>query len=464
MYSDLFDQLSGGAGGSRGGHHHHHHRDVDRTPPPLVSFKAGKMELLPKTNTTGSNKLSYYCQANTARGEVRLVWKNNQLHWQWYDRRDKKVVDSDAIVEAGSTFERVLLTDKPHQDDRIYVWTKQATTTAPPNTTGTSAVASTSSTSSNNDSSMDPAASENIQQQYVMYWMQDANPEKDDEIVAQVNQYLADPQSAAPPASTDSTASGGDRNGAAGSTSSIHNATVAAGSSSSSSNNNSNAQVDALSSILENLGMPQTSTATSSSSSSTPETSRNILGTAGTGAATNTGGTLTLADLQGAMASVQQQQAPSRAGPSLAEVVTPAAVTTLLEQPEVCQRLLECLPPEQRSMEHLEDNLRSPQVQATLRTLTAALMPDDDDEDAGSRSGGAGSMDSFYSVLANFSLDPADGQAALLAENNPILAFLDCILKSVENEKANEQGRGGEKKHDQDVYDQKNNDNDHQEE
>lgn len=80
-------------------------------------------------------------------------------------------------------------------------------------------------------------------------------------------------------------------------------------------------------------------------------------------------------------------------------------------------------------MEHLEDNLRSPVVQQTLRTLSAALVPDED-----------GDMSGFYSVLANFSLDPADpahGQEAMAA-NSPIQAFLDCLAKSVQKEEEEE--------------------------
>jgi hypothetical protein len=87
---------------------------------------------------------------------------------------------------------------------------------------------------------------------------------------------------------------------------------------------------------------------------------------------------------------------------------------------------MEFLPEEQRSPEHLEENLRSPQVQATLRSLTTALQPDD-----------VGSMEGYHSVLANFQLDPADGEEALRS-GNPIQAFLDCVLASVEKEKEEE--------------------------
>ena len=129
---------------------------------------------------------------------------------------------------------------------------------------------------------------------------------------------------------------------------------------------------------------------------------------------------LTLADLQGAMAGIQNQAA-SQPVP-LTEVVTPAAISSIMENEGARERLIALLPEEHRSAEFLEENLRSPQVQQTLRALTQALLPD-----------GAGNMDSFYSVLANFSLESADGQEAMAA-NNPIQAFLDCLLASVKKE------------------------------
>lgn len=98
------------------------------------------------------------------------------------------------------------------------------------------------------------------------------------------------------------------------------------------------------------------------------------------------------------------------------------------------ERLIEFLPEEQRSVEHLAENLRSPQVRATLRSLTAALLPDD-----------TGSMDGYYSVLANFNLDGA--QESLIANhNNSLQAFLECVLKSVEKEKEEQDGGDDDKK------------------
>lgn len=334
MYADLFDHLGA--------------RDRPRTarsdsPPviePLVALKAGQMAL------TASDHGTYECVPDFGRGEIRLVWKDAALQWEWYNRRERKVEETFLIDGDTATFERVPLNDKVHENDRIYVLDR----------TGRG--------------------------DYRMYWMQAADAGDEDELVAKVNQYLSDPMSARPASEAPA-------------------APAAAGASTAPS-----AQVDALSSILENLGMPQNGDSSSSSSS---------LAAASPAPAT---GTLTLADLQGAMAGVAQQQAPP--GPSLSEVVTPSAVTDLLEDEAVVERLLQLLPEEQRTHEALEENLRSPQVQATFRTLTAALLPDD-----------SGNMDGFYSLIANFQLDPEDGHAALAA-GNPIQAFLDCLLKSVE--------------------------------
>ena len=228
--------------------------------------------------------------------------------------------------------------------------------------------------------------------------------------MVQVNQYLADPASAAPAGTTSTTA--GDSNAAtsSGGRETLGGATTGA----SGSNPPSQSQVDALSNILQNLGMPQSEGSSASASDGGATGGAAAAGAGG-------GGMLTLADLQGAMAGIQSQQAASQPVP-LTEVVTPAAITSLMENEQARERLIALLPEEQRSNEYLEENLRSPQVQQTLRALTQALLPDGD-----------GNMDSFYSVLANFSLDPADGQEAMAA-NNPIQAFLDCLLASVKKD------------------------------
>jgi len=360
MYSDLFDQLgaSGGDSGNRNASSSNSNADTS-----LVSFKAGKMNL-----DWNDDAGSFHCEPNNTRGEVRIVWKDNKCLWQWYDRRDKKVVDSISLHDfPESTFERIELESKQNKDDRIYVWTQK------------------------------PG-------QYLMYWMQDESDEKDDEYVGMVNSYLADPQSASPEDTTT-----GDR-GTTTTAAAASNATSTAAAPTSTDQS----QVDTLSNILQNLGMPQ-----------------NADGSARTTNTTATTGQLTLEDLQGAMANMQQPEQPS--APPLSEIVTPEAIRQLMANDEVRNRLVQLLPEEQRSEQYLEDNLRSPQVQQTLRSLTQALLPDD-----------TGNMDGFYSVLANFNLDPADGQDAM-AQNNPIQAFLDALLASVQKEEeSKEEGESKE--------------------
>ena len=354
MYSELFDQL--GARSSRESNAANNASSSATSPAPLVSFHAGRMELKKR-----QEPLQYQCEPLKTRGEVRLVWKSNALQWQFYDRRDKKVLETHAVADyPHSTFERISLADQKQQ--RVFVWTR-------------------------------PTDQENP---HLMYWMQDISDEKDDQITATVNQYLSDPKSAAPEGSaaameTEETANS-NANAPAASTSTTTTTTEG--------------QVDALSSILENLGMPQ---------------GNNNLSTDAPAAAPT--GTLTLADLQGAMAGIS---APPTAGPALSEVVTPEAITGILADEAACQRLMELLPPEQRTPEQLQDNLRSPQVQQTLRSLTATLLPDE-----------TGDMSGLYSVLANFQLDPADAQAAI-AQGNPIQAFLDALMKSVQKEQEEE--------------------------
>ena len=207
---------------------------------------------------------SFHCEPNNTRGEVRIVWKDNKCQWQWYDRRDKKVVDSISIHDfPESTFERIELESKQNKDDRVYVWTQK------------------------------PG-------QYLMYWMQDESAEKGDEYVGMVNSYLADPQSAAPKGTTSTTA--GTRDTSNGATVSATAAAVPASSSTDQS------QVDALSNILQNLGMPQNADGTTSA----------------------TTGQLTLQDLQGAMASMQQQQ-QQPTSPPLSEIITSEVIRQLMQ-------------------------------------------------------------------------------------------------------------------------------------
>jgi hypothetical protein len=142
---------------------------------------------------------------------------------------------------------------------------------------------------------------------------------------------------------------------------------------------------------------------------------------------------LTLSDLQGAMAGLATTSPPSNSvyngttqppGPPLSEIMTAENVleSGILENENVRAKLIALLPENQQSEERLLENLRSPQVRQCLNALSAALCDDQ-----------GGSMENFNSILANFQLRPEDGAIAMMA-GNPIQAFLDCVLKSVQRE------------------------------
>jgi len=140
--------------------------------------------------------------------------------------------------------------------------------------------------------------------------------------------------------------------------------------------------------------------------------------------------------MQGLATSTPPGSAPvGMPGPPLSELATADAIDAsgILSDPAVRARLVDLLPEGQRTDSHLEDNLRSPQTQQCLKSLTAALAAGDE----------------FNSILANFALDPSDGAAAM-ASGNPIQAFLDCVLKQVEKEKAAKKEEEEEEGKDQD--------------
>ena len=253
----------------------------------------------------------------------------------------------------GGTFERVPLTDKTHENDRVYVWTSTSTSAGDDNSNKT---------------------------EHRMYWMQDAEVGDEAEVVKKVNEYLQDPTKAAPAGAAATTT------GAAGASSS--SAAASSGTAGAASSSNAN-QVDALSSILENLGMPQTSEGSAAATSSSA---------AAAAAPSSSGGAnqLTLADLQGAMAGISAgtTTAATPPGPPLNDVLTTQAIDTLLESDAVVQRLLPLLPAgQQQSVEELRANLTSPQMRNTVSALQQALLPDD-----------TGDLSGYASVVANFQL------------------------------------------------------------
>ena len=307
MYSDLFDALGGNPNASSSSNARSNSNSTDEAKP-LLSFKAGKVELALQENG------KFLATPDTRRCQVNLKYNDDsQLTWEWFDRREKKVMDTIRITDPVS-LERADVPKSQDADcnDRVYYW--------------------------------------KLDSEWRMIWLQDK--EEDPELIDKINKILKEttkpPTADSAEGASDAAAHGSDPVSAR-SPSSVSTTTR---------------QVDALSNILENLGMPQ----------GVDQNNVNAAETAAPApeAAAGAGGTLTLADLQSAMGGVQTQQDNTNP-PGLHEVVTPGAVSSLLASEEVRNRLMQELPEEQRSAEFLESCLRSPQVQQVRLLLSLCL-------------------------------------------------------------------------------------------
>jgi len=108
MYSDLLDVLGNQSSSSVSTRRGEAEKHV------AVSFKAGKMKMELQENG------KYWVTPDKRRGQVQLVWSNDQeLKWEWMDRREKDVTDSYKVV-GGNKFERV---DTGKEEERIYLLT-----------------------------------------------------------------------------------------------------------------------------------------------------------------------------------------------------------------------------------------------------------------------------------------------------------------------------------------------------
>lgn len=436
-------------------------RGMNAEPKTLVSFKAGKM--IAEVQQNGK----YMVTADPRRGTLEVSWtpagssgngggssnnasgggsgggsSNGMLKLEWKDRRTRAVVDSIKVFpEDECTYSKVMTGTGPEREgDRVYL-----------------------------------LQFGNQSERRFFFWMQDKlEGNVDEENCVKINTFMADADAAAAAANGEDNESDSKKDSASKKGSGSADATQAgtAGgtldnealmsimqglNTNNSDENNSGSgeapQVDALSNILENLGMPQPratgagvateNDATSASATPAPAAADptstpapTSINTATPSApapkASSTGG-LTLSDLQGAMAGLATTSPPSglplsfaqpQPGPPLSAVVTPENIieSGILNDENIKAKLIEMLPENQRTEDRLIENLRSPQVQQCLKSLTAALCD------------GEGSMDSFNSILANFQLRPEDGAIAM-ASGNPVQAFLDCVLKSVQREK-----------------------------
>lgn len=212
------------------------------------------------------------CQVNLKYGD------DSQLLWEWFDRREKTVLDTIRITDPVE-LKRAAVPKSSDADsnDRVYYW--------------------------------------KLDSEWYMIWLQDK--EEDPELIDKANEILKTTKKP-----TNAIAAGV--------------SAPSPGNESTSSVSTTTRQVDALSNILESLGMPQQGDPSS---------------TAG-GTSAPASGTLTLADLQGPMGGVLQQRASSNP-PALNEIVTADAISSLLVNEDVRQRLMEQLPEEQRTEDYL---------------------------------------------------------------------------------------------------------------
>jgi len=401
----------------------------ENEPKTLLSFKAGKM--IAEVQPNGK----YMVKSDPRRGTLEVNWTASSssssssgsagvLKLEWKDRRTRQVVDSLTIFpEDDCTYTKVD-TGSGRDGDRVYLLQYG-----------------------------------NASDRRFFFWMQEKEEGNEDEDhCVKINTFMAEPERAAAVANgedADADASGeGEKKGSGnggkkdGSGSSNANTSgaldsnalmsIMQGLNAGEDNASGTAaapqvQVDALSNILENLGMPQNnasaSTNTSTASDAPAMNTATPAPSVTPSATTSTTGGLTLSDLQGAMAGLATTSPPSSTlqppGPPLHEVVSPSNIiqSGILDNPTTKQKLISLLPENQRTEEKLMENLSSPQVQQCLKSLQAALL----DDEAG-----------VNSILANFQLRPEDGAIAMAA-GNPIQAFLDCVLKSAQRETAEQE-------------------------
>lgn len=382
----------------------------------ILTFKAGKMDPVLQPNG------KYLITADRRRGQVSLLYtlstptRTGNLKLEWKDRRTQSVESIPIIPEDGGTFAPI---PTGREGERVYVLQFGSNT-----------------------------------ERRFFYWMQDKlDPNVDDQHCIDMNKYISDVNACIvaaggePPVPEESTSTNDGAPEASSETPTATGTPTTATSTTTTttapaSSSTEQQQVDALSNILENLGMPQRSTTTTTTSSTHPpaasaSTTSAPSTTPSANTSTTTGGVLTLADLQGAMAGLATHSPSTSTNianptPPLTELANSDAIheSGILDNPTAVARLMEFLPEHQRTEEMLRENLRSPQVQQALHSLTMALVGQDDDQ---------GSLESYHSIIANFQLTAEDGAAAM-ASGNPIQAFLDCLLASVtkENESTEE--------------------------
>lgn len=319
--------------------------------PPLVQLNAGKCQL---SERTANNK--YQVTADNRRGQITLTRGNDGiLHFKWINKANGTVEDDRMIMSGGEATFKKVKTGRQDPNDRVFML-KYFAGGKP-----------------------------------LMYWMQDVDASKDDELVAKVNEYLNNPAAAAPVA--------------AGAAAGLPAAGGAAG---------------LPPELMQMLGLPpgfQLASQANAAPAPAPAVSA-----IPSGVAASPFGTLDLSSLLGSTGGAassarphqafgQQRQQPP-ATPNLQDILVPEEVlrTGILTDPAVRAELINMLPPEQQTEENLERNLRSPQFQQALGSLTSALR----------------NPDNLQSVMSNFQLDPSAGHQFLL-QGDGVGAFLAAV-------------------------------------
>ena len=225
----------------------------------------------------------------------------------------------------------------------------------------------------------------NTGQLFLMFWMQEKSSDKDSEHCKRLNELLNNPNAAAASSS--------------GAVSSTTGTGAAAGSRLGSDQ------------LMQMLGM--------SLPNAQPSASQPVI--AAPAAPVPVNNMLANLDFSSLLAGQPSQPAPSvvssRQRPlGLEDILSADSIldTGILDDPEVVASLLQFLPEDQRTQQHLEETLRSPQFRQSLTTLSSALQ-----------------SDNFNNVMMNFNIDPAPGMQHLL-RNDAIGAFIAALQATVD--------------------------------
>eukprot|EP00903_Cladosiphon_okamuranus_P022669 g20862.t2 len=404
---------------------------------PLLSFKAGKMEVSDK----GGDK--FHITPDLRKGTISLFkGPDDQLmHFSWKERPSGTVVDDVIILPEEAVYKKV---DTGREGERVYL--------------------------------MEIAGNRRF-----FYWMQDKDADKDEENMKKVNELTNSPPADDAPASGGAGGAGTDMMGLLSSMGGAPGGAGlggagGAGTSGGSGGANEQLNIQNLQSILQNMGFsaqeqaqaaglppPATSSATSASApapaaaaeaapspataaapapapeaaaepaAAAPATTLAPAGdNSGGGGSGGGGGGLTAADFQRAMMNISglmpQQRRPAI---SLNDVVDADKIEEmrLLDDPETQRVLLPLLPEGQQTVEELRETIRTPQLQQALQSLGQALH-----------------SDNFNNIMSSFELDPSNPQSSeAMARGDPVDAFLKAMMHSAEAKKEREAAEAASK-------------------